>query len=141
MLVSCYHSNVLVSTEQWLIWQLDTLTSSWNQNCIRSCWSQLWIMFLQMFILIYFKKRDCLCVCPSTKIIGLNLNQNLGQRVGLWVVRGWSEWVKKNMKNNTSYLEHNIWLGWAYKMYELELILGTDSTWTYEPINFMECSY
>ena len=74
-------------------WAMIDATSSWYQNCIRSCWSQLWIMFLQMCILIYFKKLECLCVCPSTKIIGLNLN--LGQRVGLWVIRGWSEWGKK----------------------------------------------
>ena len=45
MLVSCYQSSVLVSSEQWLVWQLDTLTSSWSQNCIHACWGQLWVMF------------------------------------------------------------------------------------------------
>ena len=53
LLVSCYQSSVLVSTEQWLVWQLDTLTSSWSQNCIHACWGQLWVMFWNVHIYLF----------------------------------------------------------------------------------------
>ena len=45
MRMSCYQSIVLVSTEQRSVWQIETLTSSWSQNYIRSYWGQLWFIF------------------------------------------------------------------------------------------------